>query len=227
VPLAAGAGRLAQELARSHRDAEVVRMEGFDAPGPTRRPAIAVMTRGSVVTRPRWLAGEPVAAVIVPEADAMLRRASYHAAEDALRLWMAVARWTVPARPPVSAPPAPAGRVIVQTREPGHPAVQALVRWDAEGFWRDEAERRAELGYPPARSLVRLSAAPEVAEAVAGAVRDALPAGDELLGPDLDGATIVKSADVRGTLAALTPLRHAWARAGSRVRVEADPVGWD
>jgi hypothetical protein len=58
-------------------------------------------------------------------------------------------------------------------------------------------------------------------------MRDALPAGDELLGPDLDGATIVKSADVRGTLAALTPLRHAWARAGSRVRVEADPVGWD
>jgi primosomal protein N' (replication factor Y) len=221
-PLAAGAGRLAQELARSYPGAEVVRMEGFDAPGPTHRPAIAVMTRGSVIARPQWLGDEPVAAVVLPDADAMLRRPTLDASEDALRLWMGIARWTLPRRR--EAPrPAP-GRVVVQTREPAHAAVQALVRWDAEGFWREEAERRAELRYPPSTSLLRIRAPFDRAEAAARAVREAVPAGDEVVGPDLDGATLVKSVDLRGTLAALTTLRHAWARADRKVRVDVDPV---
>lgn len=210
APLHAGAGRLAQELARSHPGAEVARMEGFDAPGPRARPALGVMTRGSVVARPSWLGGDPARVVVLPDADALLGRASVAASEDALRLWFAAARWTP--------------HVVLQTREPLHPAVQALVRWDPHGFWEREAERRAELRYPPHAAMVALTAAKDDAVAVAAELRAALPAGDEVLGPDLDGGLLVKSDHLRGTLGALTPLRHAWSKARRRVRVDVDPL---
>lgn len=210
APLAAGAGRLARELERSYPQAEVVRMEGFDAPGPTRRPAIAVMTRGSVVTAPAWLGQERAGVVVVPDADALLGRPSLDAGEDALRLWFAAAHW--------------GDHLVVQTREPRHPAVQALVRWDPEGFWRREAERRAELAWPPHSSLVRLSTPAAAAGEVGSAVRSAVPLGDVVLGPDLGGHLLVKSRNLRGTLEALTPLRHDWGRRSVPVRVDVDPV---
>lgn len=186
-------------------------MEGFDAPGPAGRPAVGVMTRGSVVARPDWLGAAPADVVVVPDADALLQRPDFAAAEDALRLWMAIGRWTP--------------RMVVQTREPGHPAVQALVRWDAEGFWNDELPRRADLRLPPAAALVRVTC-PDQASATdtAGALRAGLPPGDEVLGPDLDGALLVKCATLRGTLAALKPLREDWAKHDRKVRVDVDPL---
>lgn len=210
APLVAGAGRLAAELARSHPQAEVVRMEGFDAPGPQGRPAVAVMTRGSAVARPGWLDERGADVVVLPDVDALLGLPAFDAGEDALRLWFAVGRWT--------------RRLVVQTRQPGHAAVQALVRWDARGYWRQEWGRRAELRYPPAASLVALRAPVDAAPAVAAELRAALPPGDELLGPDPGGAMLVKSASLHGTLDALTPLRHAWSKAGRGVRVDVDPV---
>lgn len=210
APLAAGAGRLAQELQKSHKSAQVVRMEGFDAPGPDRSPAIAVMTRGSVVDDPRWLAGQQASLVVAPDADGMLSRPSVDAAEDTLRLWFAVARLT--------------GRMIVQTRDPGHHAVQALVRWDPCGFWDAESPRRAAFGFPPARSLVRIMAPPDQAMAVGDELRQALPSGDELLGPTPEGAWIVKTAELWATITPVYQLRQKWDRAGSGVRVDVDPV---
>ena len=210
APLAAGAGRFAAELARSYPAADVGRMEGFDAPGPTRRPAIAVMTRGSVVARPAWLSTDDADVIVLPDADAMLGRPALDAAEDALRLWFAAGHW--------------GGRMVVQTREPLSHAVQALVRWDPEGFWEREAVWRADLRYPPAGSLIDLRVPPAAADEVAAQLREALPADDAVLGPDPDGALLVKCGDRRKTLAALIPLRHAWSREGRRVRVDVDPV---
>jgi primosomal protein N' (replication factor Y) len=211
APLAAGAGRLANELARAHPDAAVARMEGFDADGPATRPAIGVLTRGSVVARPGWLGGQPAGVAVLPDADAWLARPRLDAAEDALRLWLALARWCQ--------------RLVVQTREPANPTIQALVRGDPDGFWAVEAERRAELRFPPAASLARLSCRdPGDAEAVAAEVRPALPAGDELWGPDPDGGLLVKADDVRATVRALAPLRVAWDRDDRGVRVDVDPV---
>jgi primosomal protein N' (replication factor Y) (superfamily II helicase) len=212
APLAAGAGRLAQELARSHPDADVVRMEGFDAPGPQRRPGVGVMTRGSVVDRPGWLGEEPAAVAVLPDADAMLNRPALDSSEDALRLWFAVARWC--------------RRLIVQTREPNHPAVQALVRWDPAGFWQRERERRAELRYPPAASLIRVSSPPGSAAGVADALRRVLPEGDEVLGPGLDGEVLVKSDRLPATLEALRPLHEDWDRSDRKVRIDVDPVAF-
>jgi primosomal protein N' (replication factor Y) (superfamily II helicase) len=239
APLAAGAGRLAQELARSHPEAEVMRMEGFDAPGPTARPAIGVMTRGSVVARPAWLGDEPVGAIVLPDADAFIGRPTMDSAEDGLRLWFALARWAAAggdagAAAGAAAGPASAGRdgvrttgVWLQTREPGNPAVQALVRWDPEGFWRREAPRRAELRYPPAAALVRLTVPPKDAARAAAELREVLPPGDDLLGPGPDGAALVKTGDLHGTLSALTPLRHAWSKDDRKIRIDVDPVATD
>ena len=210
APLAAGAGRLAAELTRGHPTAEVVRMEGFDAPGPTRRPGVGVMTRGSVVTRPAWLRDQAADVVVVPDADAMLLRPGYDAAEDALRLWMAAARW--------------APRTVVQTREPANHAVQALVRWDPEGFWEREVEQRDDLGFPPAASLIRLTA-PDMAVAndVAATLRTVLAPRD-VLGPDPSRAILIKTRDLRATLAALRPLREDWGKGDRKIRVDVDPV---
>ncbi|CAN5433822.1 primosomal protein N' [soil metagenome] len=205
-PLRAGARRFAAELARTHPDAQVVHMEGFDQAGPDRRPSIAVMTRGSVVARPTWLADGLADLLGIADPDVLLGRPDVEAAEDALRLWMDAARL--------------ARRIVVQTAQPTHPALQALVRLDPDGFWTGEHERRAELGFPPAGSLIRLTtlAAPE-----ATAIRRQVPG--MLLGPDADGAALLKTSDLRGTLTALTPLRQDWAREDRRIRVDVDPVG--
>lgn len=213
APLAAGAERLAEELLRTYPEAEVVAMEGFDAPGPTRRPAVAVMTRGSVVRRPQWLGAERAAAVIIPDADAFLSRPAVTAGEDALRLWMNASAWTE--------------RVVLQTAEPAHPAVQGLVRWDPLGFWRREAERRAALDFPPARHLILIAPEdPGDASVVVDELGAALGPDDALLGPDLHGELIVKTPDVRSVLAALRPLRESWSQAGRTVRLDVDPVAY-
>ena len=209
IPLAAGTGRWATELGRAYPAAEVVVMEGFDAPGPSRRPAIAVMTRGSVVARPAWLTDNRAGVLVLPDAEALLGRPRFDAAEDLLRLCLAIS-W--------------AERMIVQTRHPADPAIQALVRWDPEGFWRGEAPRRAQLGYPPARVLVHLDAPPGSAGDLVPQLRAALPTGDELAGPDLEGRLQVKSTDPHGTLSALVPLRHRWSADDIRVTVDVDPV---
>ncbi|MCJ7511582.1 MAG: primosomal protein N' [Anaerolineales bacterium] len=48
------------------------------------------------------------------------------------------------------------GRVILQTYQPEHYALQAAARHDYAGFYRQELEKRRDLGYPPYRRLVRL-----------------------------------------------------------------------
>lgn len=207
APLAAGTTRWRDELARAHPRADVVAMEGFDAPGPTARPAVAVMTRGSVVRRPAWLDGNTADVLVLADADALLGRPRYDAAEDLLRLCLSV-RW--------------ARRIVVATRRPTDPAVQALVRWDPDGFWRGEAARRAELGYPPARVLIHMDVATGATE-VASQVTEVLPRDDDLSGPSLDGRLVVKSTDPRGTLSALRPLRQRWSRDDIRVPVDVDP----
>lgn len=209
APLAAGVTRWAAELGRTYPSAEVAAMEGFDAPGPQRRPAIAVMTRGSVLRRPEWLGDDQAQVLVLPDADALLGRPRFDAAEDLLRLCLTVV-W--------------ARRLIVQTRQPAEPAVQALVRWDAEGFWRGEAARRAELRYPPARVLIHLEPPDTEVDTVAADVTKAVPDGDQVTGPDLSGRLVVKSADPRGTLSALDPLRRRWSSDDVRVVVDVDPV---
>lgn len=211
-PLRAGAKRLASELARTHPSAQVTHMEGFDQPGPTRAPAIAVMTRGSVIARPRWLdllggegAHHRADLLVIADPDVLVGRPSVDASEDALRLWLDAARL--------------AQRVLVQTSQPEHPGLQALIRLDPDGFWEGERRRRDPLGFPPAGSLIRLTSLPPDA---AADIRGGVP-GD-LLGPDPEGVALLKTSDLHGTLTALAPLQQRWARDDRRIRIDVDPV---
>ncbi|MDP9386031.1 MAG: primosomal protein N', partial [Actinomycetota bacterium] len=107
------------------------------------------------------------------------------------------------------------GRVLVQTLDPGAPAIQAAARHDAPGFLAGELERRKALGYPPFATLVRIttSAEREVdAAAAAHAVADAVSyAPASVLGPAplfrLRGRerrqVVVKTQQRRATIAAI------------------------
>jgi primosomal protein N' (replication factor Y) (superfamily II helicase) len=48
------------------------------------------------------------------------------------------------------------GRVVLQTFEPKHYAIQAAARHDVNGFYVEESAQRRRLGYPPFSGLVRL-----------------------------------------------------------------------
>jgi len=50
------------------------------------------------------------------------------------------------------------GRVLVQTRNPDHPALRFAVRHDTEGFWEAERAQRADPPYPPETALVNVVA---------------------------------------------------------------------
>ncbi|MBW3659752.1 MAG: hypothetical protein KY457_14020 [Actinobacteria bacterium] len=226
VPLAAGAEQLGAELSRTFPDVPVAVLEGYAQPAPP-PPAVLVMTRGSVLDAPPG----PVGAVLLPDIDGQLRRPALDAAEDTLRLSMQLAGWTVAGRDDAGRGVRGSDReraalVVVQTREPDHAVVQALVRWDPGGFWRTEAAARAELRFPPAAHAIRIDLAGPVDDVVSG-LRAALPAGDDVLGPLPAGAratVLVRTDDRAASLAAMADVRRAWSKAGLDVRVDVDPV---
>ena len=72
-----------------------------------------------------------------------------------------------------------AGRALIQTYQPDHPAIQAVVRRDARAFYDDELRRRRLFGSPPFGRLVKLTiGVPEAdaAETAAHAMADRLRA---------------------------------------------------
>jgi primosomal protein N' (replication factor Y) len=86
--------------------------------------------------------------VAVLDADRARRRAGLTAPEQVLATWFEAAAW--------AGTRSDGGRVLVQTREPGDPAVQALVRWDPWHFHRAERRRLEEAGFPPGFPVFRV-----------------------------------------------------------------------
>jgi primosomal protein N' (replication factor Y) len=89
-----------------------------------------------------------VTLVGVVDADTSLHLPDFRAAERTFQLVAQVAGRT--GRGPKG------GRVLVQTRQPGHPALRFAAMHDAEGFLAAEAELRRAPAYPPHTSLVHL-----------------------------------------------------------------------
>lgn len=219
--LGAGTERLADQLAKSFPRATVGRVdpENVAAPEGT-APDVYVTT---------WIGTKPVlrpdvSLVGVLDADALLRRPDWRAAEEGYQALAAMAEWAGPA--------GDGGRLVLQTEEPGHHAIQAVVRGDYDFFLGRELEARRELGYPPFSELVKLTArGPAAADLMREAAEVCRSAGARVLGPitarppgaDEDELqTLVKCADAH----AVTPgLRGILARApaGSRLRVDVDP----
>ena len=106
------------------------------------------------------------------------------------------------------------GRLVVQTRMPTHPVIDAAVHADPSRMIEAERANREVLGWPPFRAMA------EVSGANAAAVVDQLRLADvELLGPN-DNKWLVRassSADLANALAAVE-------RPGGRVRIAVDPL---
>jgi len=84
----------------------------------------------------------------------------------------------------------PDGRVIIQTWSPSNPAIVYASRGDMEGFYAQELEQRAQLGFPPFTRLIRLvfrskshHAAEAGAAGAASILRELIPPEADLLGP--------------------------------------------
>ena len=224
APGARTAGQVAAELARILPGVTVWRLDrevvdpGMVPPWAGQRPGVVVGTVAGVKDHPP-LTG--CRTVVVVGADTALGQAEVRAAEEAYRTWSRAAAWC--------GPRGGAGRLVLQTRHGGHHAVQALVRWDPEFFWRHELPRRVELGFPPARRLV-LVEGPEPGEATEAmaALAGALGPKVELLGPAAMGRgwrIIAKVEDAESAARALRPLLAEASRAGGpRMSVDVEPL---
>ena len=229
VPLAAGAERLGAELRRGIEDrAPVVVLEGHDQPVPP-APAVVVMTRGSVMDTPPG----PVGAIVLGDLDALVRRPAVDAPEDALRLAMALTSWAsgqddVEREEIGERGSEPSCEVLVHTDDGADPVVQALVRWDPGGFWRDEAPRRAEVGFPPAKQAIAVTVAGDPAPLMA-VLADLVPLAGRLGPVPLPGGEhriLLLVEDRTAVLDGLRPFREQASRDGLAVRVDVDPVDY-
>jgi primosomal protein N' (replication factor Y) (superfamily II helicase) len=223
-PGARTAGQVTDDLGRFLGTTPVWRLDrevldpGEVPPWAGQGPGVIVGTVAGVKDHPP-LTG--CRTVVVVGADAALSQAEVRSTEEAYRTWSRAAAWCGPRERP--------GRVLVQTSDPGHHAVQALVRWDPAYFWRHELPHRIELGFPPARRLLLFEGAePGEAAAASALVAGALGPKAELLGPAAMGRgwrIIAKVEDAEAAARALRPaLAEASRSGGPRMSVDVEPL---
>jgi primosomal protein N' (replication factor Y) (superfamily II helicase) len=99
--------------------------------------------------------------VAILDPDRALVRAGVHAGEQALATWMEAACW--------AGPRSGGGRVLLHTRHPGHPAIQALIRWEPGPFLAGQARSRTEAGFVPGHPVFRISGSGEIEQSLRAA----------------------------------------------------------
>jgi len=157
----AGTERIEDLVAKAFPSARVARLDRDVASGLKSEQILAKMRRGELdilvgtqmVTKGHDL--PDVTLVGVLNADAALSLPDFRAAERTFHLLVQVAGRAGRADR--------AGRVLIQTRCPDHPAIRAAVTHDVPGFVLHEMKQRQELGYPPfsRAALVRFDAMDE------------------------------------------------------------------
>jgi primosomal protein N' (replication factor Y) len=208
-----GERRTAEELGRAFPSTPVVASGGDHVVASVpERPSVVVATPGA-----EPVAAGGYAAVVLLDTWLALARPDLRTEEEALRRWLGAAGLVA------------RGGQVLAVGDPGHPALQALVRWDPAGFARREAETRAEAHLPPASRLATVTGEP-------AAVDDALtllarPPGTEVLGPvdvgDDESRVVVRVPRVHGpalshALGDVQRLRSA--RKLQAVRIQVDPM---
>jgi primosomal protein N' (replication factor Y) len=184
----AGTERIEASLGKLLPDARVARLDRDVASGLKSERVLDRMRRGEIdilvgtqmVTKGHDLPGVTLVGVL--NADAALSLPDYQAAERTFQLLVQVAGRAGRGDDP--------GTVMIQTRNPEHPAVLYAVRHDVVGFLEHEIEARRELDYPPFSrlALVRIDAveervAEEQAARLAAIARKAASRGLDVLGP--------------------------------------------
>lgn len=133
-----------QELAGSLTESPIYVVESADGARPPSPGSVVVGTAAAV----KDFGPSRVGLVGVLDADRARTRPGLSAPEQTLATWMEAALWAGPRRS--------GGRVLVQTKAPADPAIQALVRWDPWHFHRHELRRREEAGFPPGYPVFRV-----------------------------------------------------------------------
>jgi len=191
--------------------AEAARIVGHDAVGE------AGSTRRVVVGTERDLPGLSVDLTVVVDADGPLLAPNYRAGEDALR---------VLGRAVAAAGTGRGRRAVVQTADPRHPVIAALVAGDPVDFVRSDASRRSAAGFPPGGEIVVVEASglPSGAERE---LAEEIGRRAEVHGPAPSGDGLRWLLQGRDLVPARTVLRGVvgrWREGGARVRVDADPL---
>ncbi|WP_438015676.1 primosomal protein N' [Sorangium sp. So ce315] len=240
-----GTERLEATIAASFPEARVARLDR-DVAGKDRSQAIlARMREGKIdilvgtqmVTKGHDLPNVTLVGVV--NADAALGLPDFRAAERGFQLLVQVAgRAGRRDRP---------GRVLIQTRNPEHPAIAFAAAHDVPGFLAREIRDREEVGYPPATrlALLRIDAVDEgvgrgAAAKLAAHARtcpEGLARRVEVLGPSAAPIARLRGryrfrvllrarerGPLRGTLASLAGLVRDGLDRNARVIIDVDPV---
>jgi primosomal protein N' (replication factor Y) (superfamily II helicase) len=144
--------------------------------------------------------------VAILDADQAARRPGLAAREHALATWMEAAAWAHPS-----------GRVIVQTRHAGDPAVQSLVSGNPDRFHRSELPRRADAGFPAGWPVFRVTGDDRLAEELAALEPRTL------LSSSGEGQTVCLIALDPGAIRTFGRMMRTLAEGGVVTRVEAEP----
>jgi primosomal protein N' (replication factor Y) (superfamily II helicase) len=187
----------------------------LDARTDPKKLAEAVLEADCIMATPviaKDLDIERVGLVAILEADTALSVPEFRGAEEAFATWWHMGPWLRD------------GRMAIETAQPDHPAIRALVRWDPDVLYRWEASRRRETGYPPFAGLARIDLQPARGPAVASEVSE-VP-GLSVLGPLERGGkavVVVRSQSRAALIEGLAPLVDKWRSAGESIRVDVDP----
>ena len=106
------------------------------------------------------------------------------------------------------------GRLIIQTRQPEHEVLQAVLHANPEKLIEAESERRRLLQLPPYSALAQISgaSASEMVQSLSGI------SGIEIMGPR-DDCWLVRAADNHALSQAISSVR----RPKGKIRIEIDP----
>ncbi len=147
--------------------------------------------------------------VAILDPDRARRRAGLTAGEQALATWLEAAAW--------AGPRSAGGRALLQTSDPGDPAIQAVVRWDPWHFHRAERRRLTEAGFPPGFPVFRVRGTVGLPEAL-GRVEPVT-----LLTSTAEEETVCLITVRPDALDAFRELAVGLAEEGILTRVEAEP----
>lgn len=216
----AGTERLGEQLAKSFPRARVHRVDPA-APAADERERADIYVTTWMGTKPELR--PDVSLVGVLDADWLIRRPDFRSAESAYQAMVEMAEW--------AGPSADGGRLVIQTSEPNHHSLQAVVRADYDFFLRRELEHRRELDYPPYVELVKVSAHGDEARAALEGIRTEIAeVATRVLGP-VDIAApgspptpqlLIKCADASAVAEKLRGILMA-IPSGVRLTIDVDP----
>jgi primosomal protein N' (replication factor Y) len=241
TPVGPGVERITEEATAAFPAARQLVMASDTIPGPH---AAAVAARAIAGREVDLIIGTQIVAkgwhfpfltlVGVVDADLGLGGGDLRAAERTVQLLHQVAGRAGRAEAP--------GEVLLQTFDPAHPVMQALLAGDLATFMAREAAQRRPGHWPPYGRLAALIVSAETAEAADLTARDLARAGPRgegiaVLGPAPAPLAILRGRHRRRLLLktrrdiAVQPLLRAWLakvqpKSGTRVDVDVDPMSF-